>query len=299
MNKISIFGASLVFIGALLPQQLFAKAGAAWSRLPAGARSAGYAGGMSSMADGIQGSRLNPAALSNMQGMQMEASHSQWLQGVNQEQGGFGLGLGKSFGAALGFEWVDMGEVTRYQPALGGGFTPNGTWHPTAGAITLSLGGELLSKVDAGLAVRGWRQDLDSEGAIAGSGSGSIRFKPVPEASVVLALVDLGTALGGDPLPTTLRLGGAWQLKSGQRVAVEGASVLALSNGVEWSTAVEVPLGSAVNLRGGILLLPGNGGAFPTAGFSVAVSNWALDFAYRAAGELGSTLHAGITLLTH
>jgi hypothetical protein len=253
---------------------------------------------MASMAEGLQGSRLNPASLSGLNGTQAEMAHSQWLQGVNQEEGGLALPLGKSLALGAAFEWLDMGEVTRYQPLVGGGYASSGSWHPTAGALTLSLGGAINSSLDAGVALRGWRQDLDSEGATAASGSVALRYKPTASLRVDLALLDMGTKLAGDDLPTALRLGGSWQTAGGQRLAVEGAAPLDPAKGIDWSTAVEAPLGKAITLRGGALMLAGNPNPTPTAGFSVAVSNWSLDFAYRAAGELGSTLHAGLTLLT-
>jgi hypothetical protein len=152
--------------------------------------------------------------------------------------------------------------------------------------------------VDGGVALRGWRQDLDGEGATAASGSASLRYKPSAAVNVVVALVDLGTQLAGDKLPTALRLGGSWQSASGQRLAVEGAAPLGSTSAIDWSTAVEAPMGSAITLRAGGLLLAGTQNPIPTAGFSVAVANWSLDFAYRAAGELGSTLHAGLSLIT-
>jgi hypothetical protein len=289
---------TLILFGSLLPKLALAQPGAAWSHLPAGARSAGLAGGMASLADGLQGSRLNPASLASVSGMQAEATHSQWLQGVNQEQGGVALNLGQGLGAAVAFEWLDMGEVTRYQPLAGGGYGAQGSWHPTAGALTLSLGSTLGSNLDAGVALRGWRQDLDGEGATAASGSAALRFKPSASTNVSLALVDMGTQLAGDNLPAALRLGAAWQVPSGQRVALEGASPLGSSGSIDWSAALESPLGSAITLRGGALLLAGNLNPMPTAGLSVAVSGWSLDFGYSAAGELGSTLHAGLSLIT-
>jgi hypothetical protein len=265
--------------------------GVSWAQLPAGAREAGLAGGMSSMADGLQGSRLAPSSLASMQGMQADASHTQWLQGVTQDQAAFAMGVGHSLGVALDLDWLDMGEVEQITVAG----QSNGSIHPTAGAVTLSLGGAVNSNLDAGVAFRGWRQDLDNENALAGSGSASLAYKLMPSISVVGALVDLGSTLDGDDLPTTLRFGGSWHSKGGDRIAFEGAAPIGFKDGVDWSTSLVMPVASVFVVRGGLLLTAGALQPTPTIGMSVLVSTWSFDVGYRPSDALGSTLNIGLS----
>jgi hypothetical protein len=154
------------------------------------------------------------------------------------------------------------------------------------------------SKLEAGAALRGWQQDLDHEGASAASGSASLRYHPNGALALTAALLDLGTPLAGDPLRGDLRLGLALEANGGQRLAIESTSPLGDTRGADYGAAVEAPLGSAFTARAGVQLLAGSLNPLPTAGFSVSLAHYSLDFAYRAAGDLGSTLHAGISFLT-
>jgi hypothetical protein len=271
---------------------------AAWANLPSGAREAGLAGGLASLAQGLQGSRLNPASLAGLKGYQVEASHDQWVQGVSQEQGGMAMGIGNGMGVALAADWLDMGEVTRYQAGAGGQLVDVGSWDPTAGSITMSLGASLGSQLAVGAAVRGWRQDLDLESALAGSASAAMSFAPAPGWNVVASLLDVGTPLDGDPLPSSLHLGGSWTGGAGQRLAVEATAPLGQQNGMDLSAAVEAPVGKSLTLRGGGLFTAGSLQPVPTMGFSVAVASMSLDFAYSPNSALGSTLNAGISWTT-
>jgi hypothetical protein len=273
-------------------------ASASWASLPSGAREAGLAGGLASLAQGLEGSRLNPASLATVKGYQVEASHDQWVQGVSQEQGAMAMGLGTGLGAALAADWLDMGEVTRYQTQAGGGLIEAGTWHPTAGSLTMSLGAALGSQLAVGAAIRGWRQDLDLESALAASGSASFSYSPSPALSVVGSILDIGTPLAGDPLPSSMRLGASWTGRQGQRLALEATAPLGQSSGVDVAAAVEAPVGKSLTLRGGGLFASGSLQPVPTMGFSVAVSSISLDFAYSPSGALGSTLNAGLSWTT-
>jgi hypothetical protein len=297
MKKALVIG--VFSIAALQQGPAWAQTGAvAWANLPSGAREAGLAGGLAALADGVQGSRLNPASLAGIKGTQAEASHDEWLQGVTQEQGAVAFNMGAGIGAALSADWLDMGEVTRYQTQANGSLAAAGSWHPTAGSASLSVGLPLGSDLAAGASVRGWRDDLDSEGAMAGSGSASLRYTPMPAWSLSASLLDVGTPLAGDPLPSTLRVGGAWSGQGGQHVAIEASSLLGSNNGVDLAAAAEMPIGKSMTVRGGGLFTAGSLQPVPTMGFSVAVSSVSLDVAYSPVGSLGSTLNAGLSWTT-
>ena len=108
----------------------------------------------------------------------------------------------------------------------------------------------------------------------------------------------MGTPLDGDPLPSTLRLGGSWTGRAGERIGLEATQPLGQGNGTDISAAVEAPVGKSLMLRGGGLFTSGALQPVPTMGFSVAVSSISLDFAYSPSGALGSTLNAGLSWTT-
>ena len=77
------------------------------SKLPSGAKEAGLAGGMASLAQGIQGSSLAPSSLAQLKGVEAQASHDQWMQGISQDQMAVGARFGQ-VGLAVAAEWLDM-----------------------------------------------------------------------------------------------------------------------------------------------------------------------------------------------
>lgn len=272
-----------------------AATGASWANLPSGAREAGLAGGMAALAQGLQGSRLAPSSLARLQGNQGAVSHDQWVLGVSAETLSVAQGLGHGLGAALSAEWVDMGEVVRYQRNASGGMEEAGRWRPSAGALTASLGFPVGDQVAAGVAVRGWRQDLDSDGVMAASASGSLAYQFSPAFSAVASVVDVGSKLGQDDLPSTVRLGAAYHSHLGVRLGLEAALSHQPIDGLDLAGALEAPLGQNLMIRGGGVHLSGSLQLLPTAGLSLNVGSMAVDLAYRPVATLGSTLQAGLS----
>ena len=288
---------SIAILALLGPSQMaLAEAGAAWSKLPSGAKEAGLAGGMASMARGVEGSRLAPSSLAQLKGVEAQASHDQWMQGVSQDQMAVGTRFGQ-VGVAVAAEWLDMGEVTRYKSLAGGGVAEDGNWHPNAGTAALSLGTSLSDSLDAGVALRGWHQSLDGENAMAGSVSASLGYRVDRALSLTASYLDLGSPLDGDALPTQVRLGAAWNFNTRAKVAVE-STLSPGSDAPEYAAACEAPLGSAITLRGGMSQAVGQAAPALSAGFSVALGALDLDLAYRPSTALGSALNAGITWTT-
>jgi hypothetical protein len=210
-----------------------------------------------------------------------------------------GYGFARGFGAAVSAEWLDMGEVTRYRSLNGGGVVADGSWHPNAGTVALSLGSSLNEKVDVGVALRGWHQSLDAENSLAASVSASMEYSASRQLSLAASYLDLGTDLGGDALPTSLRLGAAWNFNARARVAVESTLANGGSDAPEYAVAFESPLGPAITLRGGAAQVVGQDTPALSTGLSFAIGALALDLAYRPTSSLGSALNAGLTWTTH
>ena len=73
-------------------------AGFAFLKIPAGARAAAMGGAYASIADGVEGAWWNPAALEGAKGVEMIASHAEYLASLRSDQ--FGVG-GRLFGGGV------------------------------------------------------------------------------------------------------------------------------------------------------------------------------------------------------
>jgi hypothetical protein len=73
-------------------------AGFAFLKIPAGARAAAMGGAYASVADGVEGAWWNPAALEGAKGVQIIASHAEYLAALRHDQ--FGVG-GRLFGGGV------------------------------------------------------------------------------------------------------------------------------------------------------------------------------------------------------
>lgn len=73
-------------------------AGFAFLKIPAGARASAMGGAYASVAEGVEGSWWNPAALEGAKGIQIMASHDEYLASLRHDQ--FGVG-GRLFGGGV------------------------------------------------------------------------------------------------------------------------------------------------------------------------------------------------------
>jgi hypothetical protein len=72
--------------------------GFAFLKIPAGARAAGLGGAYASLAEGVEGAWWNPAALEGAKGVQVMASHDEYLASLRHDE--FGVG-GRLFGGGV------------------------------------------------------------------------------------------------------------------------------------------------------------------------------------------------------
>lgn len=90
---------SMVLIAASVARTAAADpAGFAFLKIPAGARAAAMGGAYASIADGVEGAWWNPAALDGTKGVQVIASHAEYLASLRSDQ--FGVG-GRLFGGGV------------------------------------------------------------------------------------------------------------------------------------------------------------------------------------------------------
>ena len=267
--------------------------GSAWALLPSSARDASLAGGMASLAQGVEGYSLDPSALSQSKYAEAYLSHTQWHEDVKIEHAAVALDAGKVGGLALGLDWADFGTVTRYQASSAGGWENAGELRPQAGALSLAWGSALGGGFSLGALGKAWRQSLDGENDTAASASASLRYRGASW-SAVAGLRDWGGRLGGSELPTQFRAG----------LSVDPAAWLGL--GVELTrfsqdgssdvqAAAILRHGSGLALRGGIARQGEEQALMSTVGASVALGSVGLDLAGVFQQGFTPAIQAGLT----
>ncbi|HTM57160.1 MAG TPA: PorV/PorQ family protein [Candidatus Udaeobacter sp.] len=260
-------------------------AGFAFLKVPAGARASAMGGAYASIADGVEAAFWNPAALDGARGIQLEASHFEYLANLRHDQ--FAI-AGRLFGGGIAASLRALySEPIPERDALGnlvGSF----------GSDDLEFG------VGYGRAIApGWRfggsaqvvheRIADAAATTYDFGTG-VTWNPARWSGLRLSadLHDLGPATHftidgtpGDPvrLPAGLRTGASWTHGFGA-LTVRGALENSMLAGQASVTALgaEVAHSSGLALRGG--LRTGDTESTMSLGAGWAVRSLRLDYAF-------------------
>lgn len=153
---------------------------------------------------------LNPASLGTAEGIEVQLSHTQWIQDVRSEQ--LSTRLPFSFGTIgllLSSSSITGIEI-RERPGL-----PAGTFNARAARFQIGFASELLNDVVVGGSVKYLYEKLYVDEATGyGFDLGAIYRFPREGISTGLSVTNLGSMnafrSAGSDLPTTLRLGGTY-----------------------------------------------------------------------------------------
>lgn len=274
----------------------FAAAGqaATWLDLPTSARNTGMGEAGSALAGDVNQVGQNPAALASLGGPQISLLHHSYLLGTALEHAALGLGLWGG-GLGVGVDYMNYGSVDAYALNGSGGLQTNGSVNPSGLAVGVGYG-HSLGDLSLGLTAKMVSENLDgaSASALAADLGGQWHARPDGGLSLGLSLQDWGSSLNSAPLPTTLRAGTAYGFGSngkGLTLALDGALPTADAAAAAWSLGGEYAGGASVGwaLRAGYHQV-GNGGMGGLAlGLGLKLNRYGLDYAYEAAGALGST----------
>jgi hypothetical protein len=301
--------AALLLAASRASAENLAEAGssAPWTKLDAGARSAGFSGAICAVPGDAFALFVNPAGLSEGSGTRGGVSHTSFVLGIRAED----FAASRSAGSGrigFAFRYVDLGRES--QRTLGGIEGP--VFGATGYSASLGYAGSgyFSGRVRAGAALKMISATTfysrDVSGAVDAGAIGTlVRNEDGGEAvRAGLSLLDLGPGFGDTWLSTRLRIG----------IAATTAKGPGAENGVTAALDVEVPRLGAASVRagaeygfGGIAFArvgyfkrlsaqaaqDGDGG--PTAGIGLTLRGFSLDYAYAAMGTLGGTHRVGVT----
>lgn len=221
----------------------------------------------------------NPAGLIQMEKTELSATYNLWFQDIRQGYLGFGFpSLGGIVG--LGANYVDMGEIE------GRDEEGNPTENFRASDVHLFLGYAVrFKKIALGLTA-GWVQDtIKDDVKTAFLGNIGLLY-PLSEQLTLGAVVqNLGTQLGNDSLPLTLKMGIAL---SRETLTLAADIAKPQDNDVYWCLGAEWWIQDTIALRAGYKTNQDIGPGW-SAGLGFIFQRTRLDYAYVPYGDLGDT----------
>ncbi len=216
---ITVLGA---MAGRALPQAGDAgSSGLAFLKLGVGARAAAVGEAYTALTRDATATFWNPAGLASLHRPQVSFTHTEWLQGINNEYFAFAF---PGFGGTVGLSIYsnNVGDIER---RVGPSAEPLGQVSANDLALGVSYGLDLSSNLAAGVSVKYLYERIFVEsvsGYAFDLGLSLTPFEvPLTIAAVVQNLGSMGTLLNESvELPRTIRLGGAYEVSLGSKTGV-------------------------------------------------------------------------------
>lgn len=249
-----------------------------------GARAQGMGGAFTSVAEGADGFRSNPAGLARATGHQVALSHVAWLDDVTYQSAGYVLPLGGA--GVLGIA-LEGGTLSWDNDAVGVD-EPAGQASDFAGSV--AFGRPLLPGVGLGGAFKYVSSELGPDAASSYAFDVGAIYRPSEDLSLGAAVRNAGSGVTygeeEDPLPVTTAVGGSYVWR-GVLVSLD----VEKQNDLDATTRVGAEFSPApyLTLRGGLV----SGGETALSDFTGGLGvnwgrAWGLDYAYRGS-DLGGT----------
>ena len=269
-------------------------------------RAVALAGAYSAMADDSGSVFVNPAGLAQFEAQEAALDFSTYLQDAKMGNLSYAgrvrdnrVGLGVTFMTVGGIERRGLTDNTGHVAELG-------SFDASDLAVTLAfakkeISPELLPRLDGGFAVKLIRSGIDDETAYAFAVDAGAIYRATEKLKFSMAVQNLGTKMKfvdeSDPLPVSLRAGGAYKASDKLTVAAE-INEYFQDEKFYPSLAAEYWFREALALRGGYKFGydTSNLGAEVglSLGFGIKVQGLGLDYAFLPFGDLGNIHRFGM-----
>ena len=269
-------------------------------------RAVALAGAYSAMADDSGSVFVNPAGLAQFEEQEAALDFSTYLQ--DAKMGNFSYaGQIKDNRFGLGLTFMTVGGIERRGLTDSVGYVPElGSFDASDMAVTLSyarkeISPELMPRLDGGFSVKFIRSGIDDETAYAFALDAGAIYRATERMNFAMAVQNLGTKMKfvdeSDPLPLSIRAGGAFRVSDRFTVAAEINEYLQDEKFYP-SVGAEYWFRDALALRGGYKFgydtsnLGGEVGM--SLGFGIKVQGLGIDYAFLPFGDLGSVHRFGM-----
>jgi long-subunit fatty acid transport protein len=178
-----------------------------------GARPAAMGEAFTGLADDVDAIAWNPAGLTSIEGMQQTFMHTAWLEGINIEYAAFAGRINPVSTFGVGIEYVNFGDIdyiNKYGNTLG-------AYNAYDLMGTLSYARQLRPNLSAGANVKILQEKIEKETARGFALDVGALYRASSRLQLGFTLQNAGTAVTfrevSSPMPLTMRLGAAYQLR--------------------------------------------------------------------------------------
>lgn len=266
--------------------------GAQFLQVGVGARPLAMAGAFTALADDANAVNWNPGALGEVKTKNFTASYNALFKDESQGFLAYAAPAGKSGAVAVGVNYLIVSDIQRRDQDTE---SPDSTFANHNYALDLAYGRSVLPGVlSVGANLKYIREDLDAfKGSAMAVDFGALYHTPVELLTAGLTVQNLGTKIGPDPLPLTVKGGVAYRMFRSRLILASDVDWRAVDERVYGDLGAEFWIDKALALRSGYQLGHGEDKAGSlvgfAAGFGVKISSLSLDYAFVPFGDLGNT----------
>jgi hypothetical protein len=269
------------------------EAGAAFLKIPVGAREAAMGGTGTALASGSTTLRWNVAGLTAIADSRIDMLYGAWLEGMSFQHVGATKPMAGGV-AGVSLLYSSAGEIAGFDANL----NPEGDYTATDLAVTLGYARRLGATFSLGVAGTLIQQSIEEETATGMAVDIGLCVAPpaIPGLRAGVALRNLGPAMtfvdDPDPLPLTAALGASWRRGaftiSAEAARARGTDTVLRAGSEYW-------LLGALALRGGYMVRAEMDDGI-TAGIGIVWKCFELDYAFVPFGEINDSHHVGLTV---
>jgi len=283
-------GLVLIIWALVLPSQVYGSGSgttaASFLKIAVGARATAMGEAFSAVVNDTTSLYWNPAALVQVKDREFSATYNQWFAEIYQGYLGAALPVWGGT-AALGVNYVNMGKMEG-RDEWG---EPSGEFSAYDRQVSVGYGNQISPRLDVGLAVGLIESKIADDSKSTYSGNLGVLFSLSESVSLALVGQNIGTSLGTDSLPFTIRGGAA--VKSGSLILATDL-VNPSDEPVYYCAGLEWWLGKMLALRLGYRSNRSIGSGI-AAGLGIQKGKVRFDYAYVPYGELGTTQRVSLS----
>lgn len=267
--------------------------GAAFLKVGVGARALAMGGAFSALADGANTVNWNPGALAGLKEKSLTASYNSLF--VDQSQGFLGYAMPLNDGKSAVAAGVNSLTISDIEERAGDTETADSMFDNTNRVYSLSYAREgVFDKVSLGVSLKYVTEKLDSFSESAPALDIGAVYKPdIENLFTGFSVRNLGTKMGPDPLPLTLKGGAAYKMAGGKFTGALDCDWLVNDERFYVDLGGEYWMTQNLAARAGYQLGRGSddlgGLAGASFGLGFRFGQFALDYAFVPFGDLGDT----------
>ena len=275
--------------------------GAQFLKLIPDPRAAALGGTYTAVGGDISSILFNPAGLSTLMRPEAVLVQNNWIQDITNQYVAFGMPTKSAGTFGIAVDMVNVKDISKYDNNA----VAQGKYEATDMAVTLAYAKSLSRKFGVGLNLKSISSKIDDQSASALAADVGAIYKASRQLDLGLSAQNIGGQIKfineGDPLPLTVKLGGAYKPNNKMLLALDinspNDSDLYVSLGAEY----RIPAGQKLQfpIRVGYRTGMETGG-LSGLGTGVGIlynKTFGVDLAWTPEGDLGDSMKFGLRFI--